>query len=170
MSKEIIISGYAGTGKTTVGNKYKNIIDLDCSDYKWIYKNDDIKNMENELRKGINDRIVNPQWPYNYVKSIVENTLIYDIVLISQQKELRDLLDSKGVNYIVCFPSLDCKDKYINRYRERGNNETFIGVQEQNYNKWVSKLLESPKDKIILSKDQYLDDFLIKNYSFLMPL
>jgi len=161
MPKGIIISGSAGVGKTTVGKKYKNVIDLDCSDYKWIYKDNDIKNMEKEKRKGIKNRIVNPKWPLNYIKSILENALKYDIVLISQQKELRELLDSKDIDYIVCFPNLDCKDEYISRYRKRGNNEAFVKIQEQNYDKWVSELLDSPHEEIILDKGQYLDNALI---------
>lgn len=35
MNKPLIIAGFAGIGKTTLAKKYKNVIDLESSIYKW---------------------------------------------------------------------------------------------------------------------------------------
>ena len=46
----IIISGFAGIGKTTIAEKYQNrIIDLESSDFKWVYEDDTTANMSKEL-------------------------------------------------------------------------------------------------------------------------
>jgi len=53
-----IISGFAGIGKTTLALKKQDIIDLESSDFKWRYSDDETANMNKENRKGIenNDR------------------------------------------------------------------------------------------------------------------
>lgn len=43
----MIISGFAGIGKNCLGNKYKNVIDLESSDYKWLYSAE-LENMDKE--------------------------------------------------------------------------------------------------------------------------
>lgn len=65
--KTLIIRGYPGVGKTYVGKKYNNIVDLESSDYKWIY-DDRVKNMEKELRKSTTYKKLNPKWPSNYIE------------------------------------------------------------------------------------------------------
>ncbi|MDK2899137.1 MAG: hypothetical protein PWQ10_324 [Patescibacteria group bacterium] len=163
MAKGIIISGYPGIGKTTASKQHSNIIDLECSDYKWVYKDENTKNIKKEQRKGTKNRQLNPQWPGNYIEDIINYSLKYDFILISQQKELRSLLDDKNISYIICFPNLESKEYYINRYEKRGNNTSYITIQKQNYEKWVMELLNSPQQKIILTDNQYLEEYLIKN-------
>ena len=45
----MIISGFAGIGKTTVSKLNRNSIDLESSDFHWIYKT----NVQNLERNGI---------------------------------------------------------------------------------------------------------------------
>lgn len=47
----LIIRGYPGIGKSYVGKRYDYIVDLESSDYKWIY-DDKVINMNKELRKS----------------------------------------------------------------------------------------------------------------------
>ena len=69
----MIISGFAGIGKTTFCKKFKNSIDLESSDFHWIYEEDAL-NMDKEKRKGTTKKMLNPEWPENYVKAIQEKT------------------------------------------------------------------------------------------------
>ena len=39
MKQGIIIAGFTALGKTTLAQKYDNIIDLESSLYQWKYKN-----------------------------------------------------------------------------------------------------------------------------------
>ncbi len=103
--------------------KYSNVIDLESSDFKWIYSTQDIQNMDKEQRKAVSNRIQNPTWPLNYVKEIVQKSHEYDIVLVSQDKDMRDCLKEYGCNYMACFPRKECKADFIQRYITRGNNE-----------------------------------------------
>ena len=70
MKKGIIIAAFATCGKTYLGKKYKNVIDLESSSYK--YDNTEIINIPPEERKGTIRR-KNPNWPNNYYNAIEYN-------------------------------------------------------------------------------------------------
>lgn len=54
MNNGIIVVGFATVGKTTLSKKYKNVIDLESSPYRWDYSN--IGNIPIEKRKGLKNR------------------------------------------------------------------------------------------------------------------
>ncbi len=49
MSKGIIVAGFGAIGKTTLGNKYDNIIDMESGYYQW--DNTGFENIPYEQRK-----------------------------------------------------------------------------------------------------------------------
>ena len=49
MAKGIIIAGFATCGKSVLGKKYSNVIDLESSNYK--YNTTGLKNVSVEMRK-----------------------------------------------------------------------------------------------------------------------
>lgn len=49
MKKALIIAGFAGVGKTTLEVKYKNVINLESSIYKW--DNTGLEDIPVEARK-----------------------------------------------------------------------------------------------------------------------
>ena len=158
----IIISGFAGIGKTTIVEKYSDaIIDLESSDYKWIYETDEIKNMDKEARKGISSRSLNPEWPLNYVKEILEKTSEYEIVLISQDLDVRECLRENNTSYFVCFPSKECKEEYVARYKARNNPKTFIAKVEECFEEWIDALMNEDL-KIIMQPGEYLETVLTR--------
>lgn len=159
MKKGLIISGFAGIGKTTLQQNYANVIDLESSDFKWVYPNQNIQNMDKEKRKAIPNRVQNPSWPLNYVKEIVQKSQEYDIVLVSQDKDMRDCLKEYGCNYIVCFPGKECKLDFIQRYIARGNNEKFISLVNSNFENWIDALMDED-NKIIMESGEFLEDTL----------
>jgi len=161
MTKSLIISGFAGVGKSALAQKYPNIIDLESSDFKWIYKNNIIKEMNKEKRKGITERTQNPLWPLNYIKEIMTKATKYDIVLISQSENVRDCLKENGCEYFVCFPTKQCKREFIDRYIARGNNEAFISKISTNFDNWIDDL-EAEERKIKIQSGEYLEDVLIR--------
>lgn len=161
MKNAVIISAFAGVGKTSLVKKYPNIIDLESSDYKWIYYNKKIKSMNKEKRKGITKRTLNPAWPTNYLEEIKKQTLKYDLVLISQSKDIRNCLQKNKIKFYVFFPSKECKEEYIKRYIARGNNECFIKKINDNYDRWINDL-EKEENKIILHSNENLEQILLK--------
>lgn len=56
MSKGIIIAGFATCGKSFLGKKYSNVIDLESSNFK--HSNVGFKNIPVEKRKGIKRKII----------------------------------------------------------------------------------------------------------------
>ena len=157
----IIISGFAGIGKTTIDEKWPNIIDLESSDYKWNYENIKTEFMNKEKRKGIANRSPNPSWPKNYIKKIIEKAKEYDIVLISQDLEARECLKENGYSYYVCFPTKECKQQFIERYKNRGNNNKFISLINENFERWIDALM-AEDNKLIMKPGEYLEDTLIR--------
>ena len=85
----MIVSAFAGVGKTTLAKKYmKDVIDLESGNFKWI------ENGNTEATKGDNKRTQNPRYPINYLEAIKEANSKYKVVLISQHEVIRKCLDA----------------------------------------------------------------------------
>lgn len=156
----MIISGFAGIGKTTFTSMHSDIaIDLESSNFKWIF-DESIKDINVEERKGLTEKVPNPEWPMNYIKAIKEASKKYAYVFICMDADIREILRQENIRYFVAFPMLECKDEYIGRYRERNNGENFIRLLEAKYDTWVSDLIETEPNQIRLTKGQYISDKL----------
>lgn len=60
----MIVSAFAGVGKTTLAQMYKeDVIDLESGNFKWL------ENDGTEASKG-SRRIQNPKYPINYLEAI----------------------------------------------------------------------------------------------------
>lgn len=151
-----IISAFPGIGKTTLVQTNKNYIDLESSDYKWI---DIDKELSIEERKGT-AKTINPDFPENYIKKIIELTDMGFNVLISSHKEVREALQARGIKYTIVLPSLDMKEEIINRYLSRGNQESFVNLLKTNYEKFVEDLSMDSNEKVVLKLGQYLSDLV----------
>ena len=79
MGKGTIVCAFATCGKSYLGKKYSNVIDLESSEYK--HDNSDLKDIPVEKRKGT-FRKLNSKWPNNYYKAIIEAQEKYDVVLV----------------------------------------------------------------------------------------
>ena len=151
-----VISAFPGIGKTTLVQTNKNYIDLESSDYKWI---DIDKTLSIEERKGT-AKTINPDFPENYIKKIIELTDMGFNVLISSHKEVREALQTQSIEYTIVLPSLDMKEEMINRYLSRGNQESFVNLLKTNYEKFVEDLSMDSNEKVVLKSGQYLSDLV----------
>ena len=154
--KGIVIAGFAGIGKTYLGKKYKNVLDLDSAPYKYMVENID------ERKKGKNKEI-SPEWPMNYVEKIIEEANNYDIVLINLNKEARKILEEIGFKYYLCFPNKNQKEKYLNRFITRGNPKEFVELQSYYFENELPLLYHESMEKMILDGDEYIEDYLLRN-------
>jgi hypothetical protein len=123
-----IISAFPGTGKTHFYLRHQETsLDSDSSNFSWI--TDESGN-----------KVRNPEFPKNYVQHIKENIGKYRYILISSHKEIRDaLLDECIFFYLVC-PDITRKEEFIERYKERGNDENFIQLLEKNWDDWINEV------------------------------
>lgn len=160
MSKGIVVAGYGATGKTVISNKYDNVIDLESSYYKW--DNTGYEDFSSEERKGI-VRPVNPEWPSNYHKAIVEARESCDIVLTSTHDHVLKFLEENGIEYYLAFPTLDSIEVIKERCYKRGNNKNFVDILIGTLYEFDSRLDEyHPIKLLMISKGEYLEDVLIK--------
>ena len=131
----MIISGFPGTGKSTVMNIFKGVVDLESTPFKknWQIYADVAEHMHKQ----------------GYT------------VMVSSHKEMRDELLSRGVDFISVIPKKENKDLYIERYRERGNTEEFIKLLDENFNYWIDEILEDERLVVCeLNGDEFISDLI----------
>lgn len=60
----------------------------------------------------------------------------------------------------ICYPSLDLKDEWLNRCRNRGNNEKFIKLIDDNYEQWIKDIMGETKfEHLMIDKpNEFLSD------------
>ena len=144
MKKSKIYSAFPGCGKTTY---YKNsiersdrlVIDSDSSTFD------------------------KSEFPQNYIKHIKEANKIeaLDVILVSSHDVVREALYNEGLHYNLIYPERELKQEYIQRYKDRGNNEGFIKLLETNWDSWMDEMdNEQGCSKVRLKSGQYLADVM----------
>ncbi len=122
------------------------VLDSDSTNFSW---SDETKTQRN------------PEWPQNYITHIQENRDTSDLLLVSSHDVVRTALVEAGIPFTLVYPSLDMKDEYIQRYIQRGNNESFVALLEANYEKWITELMaQQGCTHVVLKSGEYLSDVL----------
>jgi hypothetical protein len=143
--KTKVYSAFPGVGKTTYFNTTdRNVLDSDSSKF-------DKKN-----------------FPANYIEHIERNIQDpkVDKILVSSHKDVRDALLKKGIPFVLVYPNRNIKDEYIQRYKDRGNNDAFVDLLEKNWDNWMDEMdqMEAPQGqtlyKVKLGSGQYLADVI----------
>lgn len=161
VTKGIIIAGFATIGKSYLGKKYINVIDLESSNYK--HYSDDLNNIPVEERKGIN-REINNEWPMNYYKAIMEAIASYDVVLVQLKPEHFDYFDKHNIRYCIAYPDINDWQEVLNKCINRGNNDRFIKRLKQVFIPYYEDAKKRDYDKFyIIKKGKTLEDDLIED-------
>lgn len=156
MSK--VICAFAGLGKTYLSKKYSNVIDFDLQNFKYIYNRKELNNIEK--LKGIENKVINKDWPNNYIVQLRKIINQEKIILVPADKEIRDILVSENINFVFIMPSIDSKEDLINRYKKRGNNQKYIQRAINDLEQWIN--LKYDYETIVLDKEEFLEDLLLK--------
>ena len=159
MKKGIIIAGFAGIGKTTLAKKYSNVIDIESSPYKYDYSN--VDKSEYEKIKGQNNRKLNVDFPKNYIKAIQDAQTKYDIVLVLLHPDILTEYDKNGIDYMLCYPTINMFNNYQNNLIKRGNDKKFVDKLVEIYPKRYQQF-KSINCKQIELDDEMLEDALIR--------
>lgn len=153
-----IISAFPGCGKTTFFNKMKEkynddvCIDSDSSKFSWVVEDGEKKR--------------NPDFPSNYIEHIKENMGKYKYIFVSTHENVRDALIDNNLPFYIVYPNISMKEEYLKRYRNRGNDDNFIKLLEDNWETWINNIINFDNKlctKLELSFDKpYLSDVLEK--------
>ena len=157
--KQKVMSVFAGLGKTTVGNKYPNICDLQSSPYRCDYSN--IKSEDYEKMKYDLNRVANSEWPNNYLNAILDAMKKYDLVLVPSNLDVRKLLIDNNIDFAFVLPSYDSRDILLERYKIRKNNSNMIQSVMFNFDNWSRNQDDYTYPIYILDKNQYLEDLIL---------
>lgn len=162
----IIISAWGCFGKTTFANNNPKIcLDIESIHYSRIYPD---KIVDDEISKGDDNFVPNPDYPQNYINDIVANLGKYKFIFITLARELFAELDKLGIEYTILYPLPTRKQKILDDARKRGNNERFVGI--------LDKILSSNeehnflrtncnyKEFIYLPDDEYVTDYINRMY------
>lgn len=161
MGKGTIIFAFATCGKSYLGKKYSNVIDLESIEYK--HDNSDLKDIPVEKRKGT-FRKLNSKWPNNYYKAIIEAQEKYDVVLVQLKPEHFDYFDKANIEYSIAYPDLNNFEKVKERCLIRGNNDYFIKRLEEVFKPYYDDSIKRKYKKMyILKDDMTLEDCLLQD-------
>lgn len=160
MSNKFVLAGFSAIGKTTLARKYKNVYDLESSDFRW--DNSGLEDIPKEKRKGLK-RKENVNWPQNYIDEILKKLQEYDIVLIWVHYDILDILDEKKIPFIICFPEKQSLDFYRERCIKRGNSIEHIERIMSIYDNKIQQSNKYKQEKYFLKDNETLEDFLLDN-------
>ena len=131
----MIICGFPGTGKSTMA-KFSQWVDLESTPFKknWL--------LYAEVAKHMSDN--------GYT------------VMVSTHEEMLNALEQIETNYVVVIPPITDKATYLHRYDMRGNTYDFIRLLDENWEKWITAIVEKPtvlKTIVVLPKDGCIKAF-----------
>jgi len=156
----LIIAAHSGTGKSTLCKMYPNLFtDFTCAKYKYIVPNDFISTDDESLKASFLHEF-RLHWQYDYVGAIMRS-LGRKILVIPSERKVLELLEFEGIRYTLCYPERLAKDIYRQRYIDRGNNENFLEVFVDDWDRWIDCLEDTPADtRIVMQPQQYLSDVI----------
>jgi len=160
MAKGLVIAGFATSGKSVLGKKYSNVIDLESSNFK--HNNIGLENIPVEERKGTK-RKINREWPDNYYKAIKEAVKQYDVVLVQLKPEHLDYFDKNNIKYSIAYPNINNWEDVKRKCISRGNNENFIEKLKKVFVPFYEDCLKRNYERLyIINENETLESVLIK--------
>ena len=130
------------------------IMDSDSSVFSWIRE----KRPDGEKKR-------NPEFPNNYMNHIKENIGKVDYIFVSSHKEVREALAKEKIKFTLVVPEKKLLNDWMIRMYNRGNDDEFINLQIDNWDKWLNEIDEEKGtySKLIkLGRNEYLADILHK--------
>lgn len=149
----VVISAFPGMGKTYAAKYIEGlkIIDLESSKYKWL----------KDPHKG---RIINPDFPQNYIEKLKGYMEIEepDVIFVSSHSEVRDALNKAKIPYYLIAPKQRWRDEIVKRYKERGNSDKFCKQLFENWYRYTDSINnETWPIQIKFNADQFINQFLL---------
>ena len=157
----MIIAAHAGTGKTYFSKNVYDLVDFVCMPYKYYLPDGFVAGEEDESIKADLDLIMREEWPENYCKAVINVYNEHKYVIIPPIGSVLAALRDEDIPYILCYPERSAKAEYESRYRDRGNNESFLRVFVDHWDLFLSDMESAPGDNhVVLKEGEYLLDYL----------
>lgn len=142
MDESIIIFGFPGVGKSYAFEHQEELglelQDSDSSHFHWLYKDDEFK--EPVLDEN-GKKVVHPAWPANYAQYIEltgrEQEVNPDFIFVSTHEEVMKAILSLGFISFCIYPDINMKDKFMQLYKDRGNDERFLKLMDEKWEEFV---------------------------------
>ncbi|MBQ7660024.1 MAG: hypothetical protein IJS26_04740 [Alphaproteobacteria bacterium] len=169
-----IIAGFGGVGKTMLAKKYKNVLDLESTPYKYLIENYEKYDAEAVKGQSIAKKELNPDFPHNYVAAVKENIGKYDYILVwAHPEQSLPHLDKAGIDYEIFLPTREALDEYRQRFINRGNSEEYVNrvSSKEGYDKRLLQWKALNKPIVYLEAGETLESYLLahKEYPKLSP-
>ncbi len=166
---KVIVCGPA-IGKTYLARNDSRFVDLDDERAKYKYDLWGVSDFELESGK-FNRSGVSKKDTSEYIKRRIDEELIKGkIILLSYHEKILEYVRSKDIGCCLVYASLDSRDEYVLRMKNRGNKENFIeGVANEKVWEefYSSNVRDSRYDKKIeLKRGQYLSDVVSEIISY----
>ena len=169
MKKEkILVVAIAGAGKTYLAQHYENVVDFEYLYHLWNYDKS-IIDLPIDQHKGNPNRKPNPDYPWNFIVEIKHELEKDKIVVIPGMPNGiyacivgKDYFD-KDTRIIFALPDKNDFDTLAERFRSRGNSESFVNLVKDNFLKAHELAANfSGAEYLIIPPKKYLSDALIE--------
>lgn len=144
---------FPGTGKSSASESIPDLLDADSRLYQFIGA---APQMLHDAAKQART-VPNPAYPdnyFNYVESAGS-----PFVLLNCHISLLSRLPKE--NLLLIYPDISLKGAYLQRYRDRGDSESFISYMDESFADMVRTIESYPCRKLrITNEHTYLSDIL----------
>lgn len=137
---KIIVWAFYGAGKSAVADG-NSIVDLDSVQYRFKNVGNDLHDLKPDVisKNGFIER--DSEYPDNYIRAIQKSDA--DVVLVNCELPVLEKLE----NVVLFYPNQSLKQEFLERYKNRGDNLSFIHMIEQDYEGMIRSLGRLPYPK-----------------------
>lgn len=151
--EQYYIWSFPGTGKSTVPQSIPDVLDADSRLYQFIGATPRMLHDAAAQARTV----PNPEYPDNYFNYFENAGSTY--VLLNCHVSLLPRLPNE--NFFLVYPDISLKDEYLRRYRDRGDNDSFISYMDESFADMIHAIESYPCRKLrITDEHTYLTDIL----------
>lgn len=146
-----IICGFPGTGKRHTIDRFGTLCKIVCVDnmeFKWI----------GSILSDFG--LSYPKVFVNQIKKLQES---YDFILLSSDREVRDILNAYNIPYHLVYPDISLKHEYIGRaYLNNYTDEYIMWLA----NKWdaiiKNCMIDKTPNKYVLTQNEFIGNYIMQ--------